>query len=83
MKSTIAVILMAENQYSTVPKTFTLRALTAISTAEKATIHIQPGQAGKPEVHVERHRRHLGADREDDWRSSSASAPESRRADST
>jgi len=46
MKSTIAVTLMAENQYSMAPKTFTLRAFTSTSSAENATIHHQPGEAG-------------------------------------
>ena len=46
MKITIAATLMAENQYSTAPKTLTLRALTAMSSAENAKIHSQPGAAG-------------------------------------
>ena len=46
MNITIAVTLTAENQYSTAPKTFTLRAFTPISSAENARIHSQPGSVG-------------------------------------
>ena len=46
MNITMAVTLSAENQYSTAPNTFTLRAFTPIRRAEKATIHSQPGSAG-------------------------------------
>ncbi len=42
----MAVTLIAENQYSTAPKTFTLRAFTPIRSPEKATIHSQPGRVG-------------------------------------
>ncbi len=43
MKPAIARILMVENQYSTVPKVFTLQALTPMSTPEKSTIQIHGG----------------------------------------
>ena len=46
MNATIAVILISENQYSTVPNVLTLKALTMISDAENARIQIQPGTAG-------------------------------------
>ena len=46
MKSTIAVTLIAENQYSTAPKTLTLRAFTAIRSAENPTIESHPGSEG-------------------------------------
>jgi len=43
MKPTIAPILMVENQYSNVPKVFTLIALSTINTLENETIHTHSG----------------------------------------
>lgn len=42
----MAVILIVENQYSTVPKVLTLMALMKISTAENRQTHCQPGTSG-------------------------------------
>ena len=39
----MALTLMVENQYSTVPKAFTLMALMKISAAENTQTHCQPG----------------------------------------
>ncbi len=46
MKIMIAVILMADSQYSTAPNRSTLRALTRISSDEKPTIETQAGSPG-------------------------------------
>ena len=46
MNTTMAAILMSENQYSTLPKVLTLKALTVINAPEKPTIHSQPGTHG-------------------------------------
>ncbi|MCY1393460.1 hypothetical protein D9M71_83560 [compost metagenome] len=42
----MALILIAENQYSKWPNTFTLMALVRISTEENSRIHTQPATSG-------------------------------------
>ncbi len=46
MKPTIATILIVENQYSTMPKIFTLSALTTIRAPENSTIQTHDGELG-------------------------------------
>ena len=66
MKPTMAQIFIAENQYSTVPKVLTLKALTVIRIPENPSIHSHPGTSGNQNFMYRATALDLGAHREHD-----------------